>query len=191
MKTVLKNLSYIATFDTDDTEMQDADIVIDGRRIDRIGSDLPTRDADRVIDGRGLLATPGLINAHQHLYQASLRTIPQLERSGMPAFLMAQNTIGLDRWRAGRLGAAEQRVIARAALIESVLGGITTVADQHLFFPGREPEPTSRRPSPPRVRSVCACTPAAARSRFPVRRVGWCRTSRRSRSRRSSRIVAN
>jgi 8-oxoguanine deaminase len=141
MKTVLKNLSYIATFDTDDTEMQDADIVIDGRRIDRIGSDLPTRDADRVIDGRGLLATPGLINAHQHLYQASLRTIPQLERSGMPAFLMAQNTIGLDRWRAGRLGAAEQRVIARAALTESVLGGITTVADQHLFFPGREPEP--------------------------------------------------
>jgi 8-oxoguanine deaminase len=59
----------------------------------------------------------------------------------MPAFLQVQNTIGLDRWRAGQLGAREQRAIARAALTESVLGGITTVADQHLFFPGEEPEP--------------------------------------------------
>jgi 8-oxoguanine deaminase len=141
MRTVLKNLSYVATFDSRGTELRDADITIDGRRIDRIGTGLPTDNADRVIDGRGLLATPGLINAHQHLYQASLRTIPQLERSGMPAFLMAQNNIGLDRWRAGHLGAREQRAIARAALTESLLGGITTIADQHLFFPGNDPEP--------------------------------------------------
>lgn len=141
MRTVLKNLSYIATFDDQDVELGDADIAIDGPRIDRIGRDLPTHNADRVIDGSGLLATPGLVNAHQHLYQASLRTIPRLERSGMPAFLAVQNTVALDRWRAGQLGAREQRAIARAALTESVLGGITTVADQHLFFPGEQPEP--------------------------------------------------
>jgi 8-oxoguanine deaminase len=141
MKTVLKNLSYVATFDALDTELRDADIAVDGQRIAQIGTELPTHDADRVVDCRGLLATPGLINAHQHLYQASLRTIPQLERSGMPTFLAVQNTIGLDRWRAGQLGAREQRVIARAALTESVLGGITTVADQHLFFAGEHPEP--------------------------------------------------
>ena len=141
MRTVLKNLSYIATFDDQDVELGDADIAIDGPRIDRIGRDLPTHNADRVIDGSGLLATPGLVNAHQHLYQASLRTIPRLERSGMPAFLAVQNTVALDRWRAGQLGAREQRAIARAALTDSVLGGITTVADQHLFFPGEQPEP--------------------------------------------------
>ena len=101
MRTVLKNLSYIATFDDQDVELGDADIAIDGPRIDRIGRDLPTHNSDRVIDGSGLLATPGLINAHQHLYQASLRTIPRLERSGMPAFLAVQNTVALDRWRAG------------------------------------------------------------------------------------------
>ena len=140
MRTVLKNLSYIATFDDQDVELGDADIAIDGPRIDRIGRDLPTHNADRVIDGSGLLATPGLVNAHQHLYQASLRTIPRLERSGMPAFLAVQNTVALDRWRAGQLGARDQRAIARAALAESVLGGITTVADQHLFFPGEQPE---------------------------------------------------
>ena len=141
MRTILKNLSYIATFDGRDAELRDADIAVDGRRIDQIGAGLRTHDADRVIDGGGLLAIPGLINAHQHLYQASLRTIPRLERSGMPAFLTVQNTVALDRWRAGRLGAREQRAIARAALTESVLGGITTVADQHLFFPGKQPEP--------------------------------------------------
>jgi 8-oxoguanine deaminase len=141
VKTVLKNLSYIATFDDRDTELRDADIAINGREIDVVGTDLPTDDADRVIDGSGMLAIPGLINAHQHLYQASLRTIPGLERSGMPAFLEVQNTVALDRWRAGYLGAREQRAIARAALTESVLGGITTVADQHLFFPGDRPEP--------------------------------------------------
>ncbi|MFN8232934.1 MAG: hypothetical protein U0V56_05520 [Actinomycetota bacterium] len=29
--------------------------------------------------------------------------------------------------------------VARAALVESLLGGVTTTADQHYFFPGGRP----------------------------------------------------
>ncbi|MBE1583761.1 amidohydrolase [Nonomuraea angiospora] len=141
MKILLRRLAYVATFDTEDRELTDADILIDGPRIAAIGHDLPAGDVERVIDGTGLLALPGLINAHQHLFQASLRTLPPLERSGMPRFLDLQNELVLRRWQEGRFRAADIGAIARAALAESVLGGVTTVADQHTVFPGEEPEP--------------------------------------------------
>jgi 8-oxoguanine deaminase len=140
MRILLQGLDHIATFDDDQTELEGADILIDGPRIDAVGKDLAANGVDRVIDCRGLVALPGLINAHQHLFQASIRTLPELERSGMPRFLQAQNQVSLERWKAGLLGADQMRDIARAALTEAVLGGQTTVADQHLFFPGDQPE---------------------------------------------------
>ena len=79
---------------------------------------------------------PGLINAHQHLYQASLRTIPGWSAPACRRSSRCRTPSPLIGGGPGQLGAREQRAIARAALTESVLGGNTTVADQHLFFPG-------------------------------------------------------
>ncbi|TQM36799.1 cytosine/adenosine deaminase-related metal-dependent hydrolase [Pseudonocardia cypriaca] len=141
MKVLLRKLAHVATFDAEDRELRDADILVEGPRIAAIGEDLATDGVDRVIDGRGLLALPGLINAHQHLYQASMRTLPELERSGMPEFLAAQDALVARRWREGRFTADAVRATARAVLTESVLGGVTTVADQHTVFPGERPEP--------------------------------------------------
>ncbi|MEO3796710.1 amidohydrolase family protein [Nonomuraea sp. B10E15] len=141
VKVLLRGLAYVATFDAEDRELTGADILIDGPRIAAIGHGLPADGVDRVIDGTGLLALPGLINAHQHLYQASMRTLPALERSGMPRFLGLQNELVLRRWKEGRFDAGAVGATARAALTESVLGGVTTVADQHTIFPGDDPEP--------------------------------------------------
>ncbi|MFG1972679.1 amidohydrolase family protein [Nonomuraea fuscirosea] len=141
MKILLRRLAHVATFDAEDRELAGADILTDGPRITAISHDLPAEGVDRVIDGNGLLALPGLINAHQHLYQASMRTLPPLERSGMPRFLGLQNELVLQRWRDGRFAADAVGASARAALTESVLGGVTTVADQHTIFPGDAPEP--------------------------------------------------
>ncbi|MEV1005075.1 amidohydrolase family protein [Nonomuraea sp. NPDC050202] len=141
MKTLLRRLSYVLTFDDDDRELTDTDILIDGPRIAAIGAGLPAEDADQVIDCSGLIALPGLINAHQHLFQASMRTLPPLERSGMLPFLGLQNELVLHRWQRGRFGADDVRATARAVLTESLLGGITTVADHHTIFPGDRPEP--------------------------------------------------
>ena len=37
--------------------------------------------------GSGLLVPPGMINAHQHLYQVGLRSIPELERATLGPWL--------------------------------------------------------------------------------------------------------
>jgi imidazolonepropionase-like amidohydrolase len=92
VKLLLRRLAHVATFESDG-ELRDTDILVDGPRIATIGHDLPADGVDRVIDGSGVLALPGLINSHQHLYQASMHTLPSLERSDMPAFLAAQDAL--------------------------------------------------------------------------------------------------
>jgi 8-oxoguanine deaminase len=141
MKILLKRLAYVATCDDESRELRDADVLVDGPSIEAVGRNLSERGVDRAIDGRGMIATPGLINAHQHLYQASMRAIPALERATMPKFLATQDAVGREWWNAGKFGAKTVGAVSRAVLAESVLGGVTTVADQHLFFPGDPPEP--------------------------------------------------
>lgn len=43
-----------------------ADIAVKGGRIARLGPDIDSDQADRVVDGGGLLAFPGVVDAHQH-----------------------------------------------------------------------------------------------------------------------------
>lgn len=141
MRILLRQLSRIATFDDERRELTDADILIEDGRIAQIGQGLSPTAADEVIDGRGLLALPGLVNAHQHLYQTSMRTLPELERSGFAEFMAAQLRVVGERWRAGRFGPKEVYAFSRAALVESALGGVTTVADQQNVLPAAGPEP--------------------------------------------------
>ena len=59
----------VLTLDDADQEWVSADIVIEAGRIAAIGPDAARdwpRPLARTIDGRGLLAMPGLINAHFH-----------------------------------------------------------------------------------------------------------------------------
>jgi cytosine/adenosine deaminase-related metal-dependent hydrolase len=141
MKTLLRNLARVVTCDEAGTELVDADVLINGPAIDSVGRGISDRDVDRVIDGRGLLALPGLVNAHQHLYQGALRALPELERVLMDGWLAGVGARSLELWRAGRFGAPQVKAVARALLVESLLGGVTTTADQHYFFPGDDPEP--------------------------------------------------
>jgi cytosine/adenosine deaminase-related metal-dependent hydrolase len=62
---------HIATADAAGTEHPAGHLVLDGDRIVAVGpGPAPSQyaDADR-IDGGGLLATPGLVNSHHHLFQ--------------------------------------------------------------------------------------------------------------------------
>ena len=89
VRILLQRLSHVATFDDARRELTDADILVEDACITEVGHGLKPTAVDEVIDGRGLLALPGLVNAHQHLYQMSMRTLPQLERSGFVEFLTA------------------------------------------------------------------------------------------------------
>jgi len=102
---------------------------------------LPADGCDRVIDGSGLVVLPGLVNAHQHLYQGATRAIPSLERALIGPWLAGLGAIFKQWWRAGRFEPAHVEAIAAAVLCESLLSGVTTVADQHYFHPAGATKP--------------------------------------------------
>ncbi|MGP4043005.1 amidohydrolase [Streptomyces sp. 2A115] len=86
----------------------------------------PGHAAD-VIDGRGLLAVPGLVNAHTH--------------SPMVLMRGAAEDVTVEEWFNDRvwpmesnLTAADVRLGARLACAEMIRSGVTTFAD-HYFFP--------------------------------------------------------
>lgn len=141
MNILLRRVSYVVTCDAEGRELRDVDVLIKGRQIAALGPDLPVQRVDRILNGQGLVALPGFVNAHQHLYQGAMRALPGLERSLMDQWLAGVGAQSLRWWQAGRFGPDAVRAIARAVLLESLLGGITTTADQHYFFPGPTPLP--------------------------------------------------
>ena len=93
---LLRNCNVIATFDDEGREIEGGDLLVDGALIEAVGRDLPPAGCDRVIDGRGLVVLPGLVNAHQHLYQGATRAIPELERALIGPWLAGLGAILQD-----------------------------------------------------------------------------------------------
>lgn len=93
----------------------------------------PTADHDggEVIDVSGCIVTPGLVNAHHHLLQSAFRTLPGTRsvpmRTWLPTMAAAYHDAGID---ASLAGAA-----ASVGIAESLLNGVTSVADHHLNWP--------------------------------------------------------
>ncbi|HEV8297627.1 MAG TPA: amidohydrolase family protein [Acidimicrobiales bacterium] len=86
---------------------------------------------DEVLDASGCVVVPGLVNAHHHLLQSAFRTDPAARHVPMAQWLAAMRAqyagIGID----GPLASAA----AAVGLAESLLCGVTTVADHHLNWP--------------------------------------------------------
>lgn len=141
MRTLLRKLGYVVTFDDDERELEDADILVDGAAVAAVGRDLPTDNVDQVVEGRGLIAVPGLINSHNHLWEGGLRCLPEIERAHLVKWRTTMGRYAMDAWRSGRFTPNAVATIGRAVLLESLLGGVTTVADQYYHFPGDEPQP--------------------------------------------------
>ena len=91
----------------------------------------PAPSADEVIDEPNCLAMPGLVNAHDHMYQWATRgyvpdgTLFEWLRALYPVW--------------ARIDADVVRVAARAAMARLLLSGCTLSTDHHYVFPhGRE-----------------------------------------------------
>ncbi|PWJ53995.1 Cytosine/adenosine deaminase [Quadrisphaera granulorum] len=84
-----------------------------------------------VLDAAGCIVTPGLINAHHHLLQSGFRTLPGTRgvpmRDWLPAMAAAYASAGID--------ASLVAATAGVGLAESLLCGVTTVADHQLNWP--------------------------------------------------------
>lgn len=143
--TLLQNISHLVTFDDRDRELRDVDLLVQDRRIAAIGSGLDVPRGAEVIDCSGLLVLPGLVNGHQHLYQVGMRSMPEYERAAILPWLRGLHEATLNWWRHGRFTPESVAAVSRAGMVESLLGGVTTVADQHYVFPGGQSLPYIER----------------------------------------------
>jgi len=121
----------IATVDAQANEYLTGHLVVEGGRIVAVGAgpaDPSWRDrADRWVDGAGLIATPGFVNTHHHLYQWITRGYAQDET------LFGWLTSLYPVWA----GIDEDTVEAAAAanLGWMALSGTTLTTDHHYVFP--------------------------------------------------------
>ncbi len=126
---LIESCARVALMDDAGSELSDASILIDQGTIAWVGTGVPPPvqgDIER-IDGRGLVAIPGLINAHHHLYQVLTRA--RAQEQGLFGWLKELYPLWayLDReW---------ERSAALIGLSELALSGCTTSVDHHYVFP--------------------------------------------------------
>ncbi|MBB6171923.1 cytosine/adenosine deaminase-related metal-dependent hydrolase [Nocardiopsis mwathae] len=126
MSTIVIDGAYIAT--VGGAEYVDGHIVASDGRITQVGSGAaPHIPGAQRIDGRGCIATPGLVNTHNHLYQWATQG------------LFSDGT--LFEWLVGsyeiwhRLDAEVVAQTTTAATGWLALSGCTTASDHHYIFP--------------------------------------------------------
>lgn len=115
------------TMNAQDALIDDAAIHLAGERISYVGPMAgapPVCVDDRVIDGAGMVAIPGLINAHTHL--------------GMTLFRGAADDLPLMRWLEEKIWPVEKHLVADDVYWASLLGiaemlraGVTTFGDMY------------------------------------------------------------
>jgi len=125
---LIEHCAAIATMDDAGTEHLDGWILIDGETIAGVGHDRPPvhGEVERV-DGRELVAIPGLVNTHHHLYQTMTRVWAQ--EQGLFGWLKELYPV----W--ARMTLDWERTAARVGLAELALSGCSTTTDHHYVFP--------------------------------------------------------
>ena len=82
-KTILiRNAAAIVSCDANDTVYKNADLLIKGPQIAKIGPKLAD-PADEVIDASGCFIYPGLINTHHHFFQTFVRNLRTIDYPNM------------------------------------------------------------------------------------------------------------
>lgn len=119
----------IVTMDDDFTLIDDGAIAISDTRITYVGEQEgapAARGDDEVIDARGMVAIPGLINAHTHL--------------GMTLFRGAADDLPLQTWLKEKIWPVEAKLTREDVYWGSLLGiaemlraGVTTFSDMHWY----------------------------------------------------------
>jgi cytosine/adenosine deaminase-related metal-dependent hydrolase len=108
------------------TEHPSGWVLVENGLVGAVGSG-PEPDADERLDLVGAVLTPGLVNAHHHLYQ----TLTRARSQQADLFTWLRELYPL--W--ARLDAEAEYAAARTGIAELALAGCTTVFDHHYVFP--------------------------------------------------------
>jgi 8-oxoguanine deaminase len=118
----------IATVDGEGREHASGHIVVEDGVIIALGEGpAPAGETGRRFNGEGLLATPGLVNCHHHLYQWATRGYAQDE--DLFHWLVSL----YPRW--ALVDSEVQTAAATAGLAALLLSGCSTTTDHHYLFP--------------------------------------------------------
>lgn len=131
-KLLIKNLQYIYTFDNEESVRENCDISIEAGVIKAIGTKLPIEAGTRVIDGINLVALPGFVNTHHHLYQTMFRGIKEVQE--MPLFPWLKGLY--EFWK--HLTSETVYLGSLVGFSELLRTGCTCTADHHYVFPDHQ-----------------------------------------------------
>jgi cytosine/adenosine deaminase-related metal-dependent hydrolase len=120
---------HVVTMDAGGSEFASGHVVVDGKLITAVGPGAAPRDIEgaRYVDARSCLVTPGLVNAHDHLYQWATRGF------AVDGTLFEWLTTLYPIW--GRLDEDIVRAAATGGLGWLAKTGCTTTTDHHYVFP--------------------------------------------------------
>jgi cytosine/adenosine deaminase-related metal-dependent hydrolase len=127
MSLFIKNIKTVVTCDSKDSVIESANIFIEDGVIKNIGPEVFT--ADETIDATGMIAYPGLVNTHHHLYQTFTRNLPQVQNMELFDWLVTLYEI----WKG-----INPEVIKNSSIVgmgELLKHGCTTCFDHHYVFP--------------------------------------------------------
>jgi cytosine/adenosine deaminase-related metal-dependent hydrolase len=119
----------VVTMDDAGTELDNCSLLIDDGVIRWIGQGRPPlhQQPDQVLDAHGLVAVPGLVNTHHHLYQTLTRV--RAQQGGLFEWLRELYPV----W--STIDADWERTAAEVGLAELALSGCSTSTDHHYIFP--------------------------------------------------------
>jgi cytosine/adenosine deaminase-related metal-dependent hydrolase len=125
---LIRDALVLCTFDDSATELPGAWLAVDGGLIVGVGDrHSAPPEAREVVDASGCLVLPGLVNAHQHLYQNLTRCYaPGAQAEDLTDWFWAH----FVAW--GRLDEDAVAISTTVGLAELALSGCTTSAD-HLY----------------------------------------------------------
>lgn len=130
---LLKSISCIYTFNDREEILEKCSILIQDSKITAIGKDLSAPDNCKVIDCTGLIALPGFVNTHHHLYQTLFRGIKEVQEKPLFPWL-----IGLyEFWK--NITPEAVYYGAMVGFSELLRTGCTLTSDHHYVFPENQP----------------------------------------------------
>lgn len=123
---VIANARCVATLDAERRELDGGWVAITDGFVSAVGTGEPPRAA-AVLDATDCLVTPGLVNAHHHLFQNLTRAFPPMTDKALFGWLQSL----YPRWRG--IDTESVYVSGWVGLAELALAGCTTSTD-HLYL---------------------------------------------------------